>query len=455
MATVNQSRRRTGPKTYEATTAVPISDRLALRRAVVSCLLWEDSFYEEGETIASRITSLVAGRPAQEVADLAREARTAFKLRHIPLWLARLLAQGRPEQRAVVGSLLGDVIQRPDELTEFLALYWQDKRQPLSAQVKKGLAKAFQKFTAYQLAKYNQDDAVRLRDVLFLCHAKPKDAEQAAIWKQLVENTLPTPDTWEVGLSAAKGTDEKRAVWVRLLAEGKLGALALLRNLRNMQAVKVPDEAIRAGLAAMQTERVLPFRFIAAATYGPQFEPELEAAMFRCLTDAPKLPGKTALVVDTSPSMWQDRVSAKSELTRFDAAAALAALCRETCETVNVYAFNEKGYRVPARRGFALRDALAKTQAGYSRGGMAVQMANEDGYDRLIVLTDGQWHAPVGQQAYEAIALCPAPVGKTAYMVNLAAYRNAVGHGPWERIDGWSEAVLDYIRACETPANVP
>lgn len=454
MATVNKPRAHTGPRTYEGTTAMPITDRLALRRAVVSCLLWEDQFYEEGQDIAARIAALVAGRPAQEVADLAREARMAFKLRHVPLHLARILATGTPAQRAVVGSLLGDVIQRPDELTEFVALYWQDKRQPLSAQVKKGLAKAFQKFNAYQLAKYNQDDAVRLRDVLFLCHAKPKDAEQAATWKQLVDNALPTPDTWEVGLSDAKGMDEKRAVWVRLLAEGKLGALALLRNLRNMQTAKVPEEAIRAGLVAMQTERVLPFRFVAAATYAPQFESELEAAMFRCVVEAPKLAGKTALVVDTSPSMWMAPISAKSEMTRFDAAAALAALCRETCAMVNVYAFNERGYRMPARRGFALRDALKATQAGYSRGGLAVQMANEDGYDRLIVLTDGQWHAPNSERDGEAIALCPAPTGKTAYMVNLAAYRNAVGHGAWERIDGWSEAVLDYIRASETPANM-
>jgi len=47
-----------------------------------------------------------------------------------------------------------------------------------------------------------------LRDVLFLCHAKPKDAEQAAVWKYLVENTLGLPDTWEVALSAGKDKRE-------------------------------------------------------------------------------------------------------------------------------------------------------------------------------------------------------------------------------------------------------
>ena len=46
-----------------------------------------------------------------------------------------------------------------------------------------------------------------MRDVLFLCHAKPKDAE-AAVGKKLVEYTLGPPDTWEVALSAGKDKRE-------------------------------------------------------------------------------------------------------------------------------------------------------------------------------------------------------------------------------------------------------
>jgi 60 kDa SS-A/Ro ribonucleoprotein len=63
--------------------------------------------------------------------------------------------------------------------------------------------------------------------VLFLCHAKLKDAEQAAVWKKLVENTLESPDTWEVALSAGK---DKRENFQRLLREGKLGGMAVLRE---------------------------------------------------------------------------------------------------------------------------------------------------------------------------------------------------------------------------------
>jgi 60 kDa SS-A/Ro ribonucleoprotein len=34
-------------------------------------------------------------------------------------------------------------------------------------------------------------------------------------------------------------------------------------------------------------------------------------------------------------------------------------------------------------------------------------------------------------------------------MVNVAAFKNGVGYGPWVHIDGWSEAIVDYIRAYE------
>src|SRR5258706_544248 len=101
--------------------------------------------------------------------------------------------------------------------------------------------------------------------------------------------------------------------------------------------------------------------------------------MFRCLDGSLRLQGRTALVVDTSPSMWQAKVSQRSEMTRFDAAAALAILCREICTTVDVYAFNEKAYIVPARRGFALRDALKDTRGNDSCGGLAGELANQNG----------------------------------------------------------------------------
>ena len=60
------------------------------------------------------------------------------------------------------------------------------------------------KFDAYKLAKYDRDSKVNLRDVMFLVSPKPKDEEQAAVWKRLVDGTLESPDTWEVDSNPLK-----------------------------------------------------------------------------------------------------------------------------------------------------------------------------------------------------------------------------------------------------------
>lgn len=421
-------------RTHEGAVAKRITPLQQLRRSVLATLLWEDGCYEDGVTAASRIAQLVAAVTPDDVMALAIEAREQFKLRHVPLFLVRELAR----RRVNVSDVLARVIQRPDELGEFVSLYWKDGKEPLSASVKRGLARAFTKFNAYALAKYNRDAAVKLRDVLFLCHAKPTDDAQAATWKQLVDGTLPAPDTWEVALSA--GADKKET-FTRLMAEGRLGALALLRNLRKMQEVGVTDVAIRDALRACQPDRVLPFRFVSAAKYAPKFEPELEALMFKCLEGQQKLPGKTVLLVDGSGSMFGTKVSAKSELERFDAAAALAMLVREMCETVEVVVFSASAVRVPPRRGFALRDALlANAERGGTQTEIAKQFADSSGYDRLIILTDEQSHTALSN-----------PNGK-GYVINVANYKNGIGYGKWTHIDGWSEAVLDFIAATESDA---
>lgn len=421
-----------GPRTHEGAPAKQISPELQLRRSVLACMLWEDQFYEDGVAIAGRIRELVAKVPAEKVAALAIEAREKMKLRHAPLLLVREMAR-LATHRHLVAETLTRVIQRADELTEFVAIYWSEGKQPLSAQVKKGLAAAFTRFDEYALAKYNRATPVKLRDVLFLSHAKPVDAAQAELWKRLVEGELATPDTWEVALSS--GAD-KREAWERLLSENKLGALALLRNLRNMAEAKVSEQAIRDGLTRMKTERVLPFRFIAAARYAPQWEAELEKAMFRALEGQSKLPGKTVLLVDVSGSM-DVQLSRRSEMRRNDAAYGLAVLLREIAENVSIYTFSDRLVRVPSRQGFALRDTLNASQPHNGTYlGRALKDIDEK-YDRLIVITDEQSHDPV-----------PNPKAR-GYMLNVASYQNGVGYGSWMHIDGWSDSVIEYIRAAE------
>jgi hypothetical protein len=273
---------------------------------------------------------------------------------------------------------------------------------------------------------------VKLRDVLFLTHAKPAGEEQAALWKKLADKTMESPDTWEVALSA--GADKKET-FTRLLQEEKLGAMALLRNLRNMQKAGVDEEVIRVGLSKMKVERVLPFRFITAARYAPKLEPELEQSMLKCLEGHEKLPGKTVLVVDNSGSM-SSPISGKSELRRVDAACALAMLLREICERCQIVVFGSTAGLIPPRRGFALRDAIVKSEHnGGTNTATALQVAAQEGYDRCIVITDEQSHQSVR-----------GPVSNTkGYFINVASYQNGIGYREWTHLDGWSEAIVDYI----------
>ena len=405
-----------------------------LSRLVLASMLWEKQFYLDGAPHANLVTVLVSECDPKFVQALAIKARTEYKLRHVPLLLCRELARiGKLDAKT-----LSAVIQRADEMGEFLAIYWAEKRSPLSNQVKKGLAAAFGTFNEYQLAKFDKASAsVSVRDVMFLCHPKPVNAEQEALFKRVADKAMATPDTWETELSA--GAD-KGETFYRLMNERKLGALAFLRNLRNMVQADVSDSLIRAYGAIVNVERVLPFRYIAAARIVPQFEDMLEAMMFRSLKDAPKLPGRTMLLVDISGSMFGTKVSAKSDLDRFDAAGALAMLCAEVCEEVEIHSFSTGTKRVAPRRGFALVEAIRDSQNhGGTAIGRAVSMANTVGYDRIIVITDEQSGDVVG-----------APLPNTqAYMLNVAAYENGVKHGAWTTVTGFSESVLDYIRVSE------
>jgi 60 kDa SS-A/Ro ribonucleoprotein len=428
--------------THEGAPASRINAEKQLRRSVMACMLWENSFYESGQDIATRIAELVKQVPADKVHAIAVEAREEMKLRHVPLLLVTEMAKLKTH-RHIVAETAEAVIQRPDELAEVLAIYSKgrtgDKKlNKLSKQLQKGVAAAFRKFDEYSLAKYNQDREIKLRDVLFLTHAKPvggKTGAQARLWKRLIDNELKTPDTWEVALSAAT---DKKAEWTRLLQEEKLGALALLRNLRNMREANVDEKSIRYALLTMKTERVLPFRFVAAAKFAPQLEDELEQAMFKSLADFEKLPGKTVIVVDNSASMYSG-VSAKSDLTRADAAAALAMLVREVCEQATVIAFSNNPRTVPSRRGFALREAIqTATSHSSTNTQYALNLAQAEGYDRIIVITDEQSHQQIS-----------APKSDKAYFINVASNENGIGYGKWTHIDGWSEAVLQYIIEAE------
>lgn len=418
--------------THESAPAFPhLTPIQQLRRSVLSCLLWEREFYEEGKDIAERISETAALVKPKDLAALAVEARKVFNLRHVPLLLLDVLSKTGPDLTA---DTVSRVVSRADEMGELLSVYWRNGRKTVPRQMRKGLASAFTRFDEYQLAKYDRDGAVKLRDVLRIVRPKPTSDEQSALWKRVKDRSLETPDTWEVALS---GGADKKDTFERLIREGNLGYLALLRNLRNMVAAGVDTALIRDAIVARKNgaQRVFPFRYVAAARAAPQLEPAIDQALCEAIAEMPPLEGKTVILIDVSGSM-DHRLSARSDMTRMDAAAALGAIVHGD---IRLFTFSTQTVEVPPRRGMAGVDAIVGSQPhGGTYLGQAIQAINSLSHDRLIVITDEQSHDRV-----------PDPIAKRAYMINVASNKNGVGYGRWIHIDGFSEGVLRFVHEVE------
>lgn len=479
MSQVNATRAPAAPVyTHGGGRAVRGTPLAELRRTLLNCLLWEDNFYEGGVSVADRIKGLVPRIKAEDVFNLAIEARTDFGLRHAPLLVAREMARGTPEQRKLVPALLPAIINRPDEIAEFTSIYWADNggKKFISHPIRRGFANALNKFNLFTLAKWDKKEKeVRIRDAMFMAHVKPHDlapnapkwsaterkadykaggvrawpfTDREAVQFQVGQDLLKQEGTWEDRMSAG---EKAVTVFTELMQEGKLGAMAFIRNVRKMNESGVGKELILTYSQTVKLRGVFPHQLIMSARINKQYEPMFDAMLLRCVAEMPKIAGKTIVLVDVSGSM--DAVLSKNkggkrygsapveETTRIDAAAAVAIMAREVCSDTRVFTFSTREVEVPARRGMALRDAIHKSQAHAGTNlGAAVNAMARIGYDRLIVITDEQAQGELGKPLK----------GKLNYMINVAPYKNSVANaGEWEKIDGWSPAVIKFITQIE------
>lgn len=446
MSSLNKAA-QTQPTTHGGGPAKAITASQELRRSVLACLLWEDTFYESGQDIATRIQELCKRVDPVEVANLAVEARNDMKLRHVPLLLVDSLAKQRIHS-SLLGRTVTEVCQRPDDMTELLAIYWHDclgldqqhKVRPIPNQYRIGLGNAFRKFDEYQLAKYNRSGPVTLKNVLFLTRPKPKTAKEKQLWEKLANDGLATPQTWETRRSSG---EDPKIMFEDMLRNKKLGYMALLRNLRNMKQADVDHKLVNDALqSGAMHSKALPFRFIAAANAVPQWEHMIDTAMQLAMGNIEPLSGRTTIVVDISSSMGQS-LSSKSDMSRRDAAIALAILIAGITEDFHVIAFHDHVHNVASRKGIALRDAINKCGTGMTDLPAAVREANKTNPDRMIVITDEQ------STVYNKV---PDPV-KRGYMINVASYQNGVGYGKWNSITGFSENVVEWMRELEKLEN--
>jgi hypothetical protein len=445
MASVNVKVQNT-QLTHEGGPASIIKPLEELKRSVMSCLLWEDSFYEDGVAIADRVKELVGKVSQEEARQVLMDAKFKSKLRHIPLYMLTLFAENKWLRKDDVAK----VCKRVDDMTELLSLYWKDGKKPLSHQLIKGLALAIPRFEEYHFAKYNRAKQVKLRDVFRIARPKPENEAQSALWKRVVADELAVPDTWEVAISACGKDNEKKArEFTRLLTEkvkdeetgkefNKLGDLAFLRNLRLMKEVGVDESTIRSSFSERKWGWIIPYQFITAASRSPVFEDVLEEAMFKCLCDQQPIEGNVALLVDVSGSM-DSQLSRKSDVMRYDVAASLAVLLREVCKDVKLYSFNTEIHELPPRRGFALRDAICKQVGGGTEMWGAIRKAGSDRRSRIMVVITDEQTMDSGKYSDANADLL--------VIINVASYQRGVGYEKGVvHINGWSDSTVDWLR---------
>ena len=484
---------------YEGETAFKLSPEMELYSTVVTWSL-NDSFYEKDEARLQRLRGLMSECDPVFIGKLAVYTRTIMHMRSAPLVLVTELAKMHSGDD-LVSKVTDGVIRRADEITELLACYaLLNERQGsktlnrLSKQIQKGLTLAFNRFDEYQFAKYNRDGAIKLRDALFLVHPKAKDEVQQGLFNKIVDNKLEVPYTWETELSALGqfNFDSRetraaafRAKWEELVDSGKLGYMALLRNLRNLLSAGVSySHLVEVCRTLSDPQRVahskqFPFRYLAAyrelfnsgsANKGASsgyYGEIMDALEHAAIASAANIRGfdentRVLLACDVSGSM-QTPISERSKVQLYDIGLTLAMALQSRCKNVEVGMFGDtwKMIRVPRSR--ILSNVMEfhhrEGEVGYSTNGYLVLkdiLDRKVKVDKVMMFTDGiLWNTNKdGAQLKTLWAKYKAKVSPTAkmYLFDLKGY----GQSPIELvrsdvylIAGWSDKVFDVLAALE------
>lgn len=482
---------------HEGAKVYKLSPEVELYTLVCTMAL-QPKFYEMPKEQVERVVSLVACVDAEFVAKLAIYARRAMHLRSIPLLLIVELARVHSGDN-LVGRTIDPVVMRADEIMELLMCYQWRNPQPgikklskLSHQVQVGLQAAFNKFDEYQFAKYNRSNLeVKLRDALFLIHPKAKDDAQQIIFDKIASDTLDTPYTWETELSALgteqfDGKEAKQAAfarkWCELVASGKLGYMALMRNLRNILEANVDEQTLMdvaeriSNPHEVARAKQFPFRYLAAykelltvpSTNTPLLLEALEEA---ASVSADSIAGfspesKVMIACDMSGSM-RHPISINSKIMYYEVGNMLAMLLQNRCKKVisGIFADSWKVVNHPHAPILGNTCSISSRigEVGYGTyGAKPLEWLLKENIvvDMVVFFTDCQFwgESDFGKyflriwNEYKAIA----PDAKL-YLFDLAGY----GHLPIEfpredvvLVAGWNEKVFDIISSVEAGESV-
>lgn len=446
----------------EGHAAYGMDDKAKLVTQVLTSFFNESKFYGDNTAEMQETIKRVIQKDPQFVSNLAVFARREFNMRSVAHVLTAYLAheeKGKPYVRHTVKG----VSLRGDDVTEIMSFYLATFGKPIPNSLKKGISNVLAGFDEYTLAKYKGDGkAVKMRDLLILCHPKPKDKAQEALWKRCLEGTLAIPETWETQLSA---NGNNRETWEKLIDGGKVGYMALLRNINNILKAsprnigKVYDKL--ADPVAVRKSKQLPFRFLSAykaveSVGSSKVFDVLELAIEASVDNLPRLPGTTVIAIDTSGSM-SNPVSAKSDIRCCDISMLLGVIANRICENAIVYTFDTD----LKKKAFSTRSGIIYTTMNEAHAGGGTRMnlpfqqmiSDRVNADRVIVISDnecngGFWSKPIQSIADEYRRISGNNIW--VHAIDLQGYGTQQFHGPRTNIiAGWSEKVFDFILLAE------
>ena len=444
--------------------AYSMTDKAKLITQVLTSFFNEKKFYGDNSDDILQTAQHVIQTDPKFVSNLAIFARREFNMRSIAHVLTCCLAndeKGKPFVRDTVWS----VCQRGDDITEIMSFYIENFGKPIPNSLRRGIGCALGRLDEYSLAKYKGDGKnVKMRDVVCLCHPKPRNDEQAQMWKRLLEGKLETPMTWETELSANGNNTE---TWEKLIDSGKVGYMALLRNLRNIiranpknlekvyNTIEDPDMVRRS--------KQLPFRFLSAYKSirdigGSRALDALELAVSESVMNMPVFRGTTVIAVDVSGSM-SSRISDKSEVRCGEIGMLLGMIANRICENCVFYLFDNSISRgdIPRTTPILYAATHKSMNGGATNMSLTFEAMIQQGInaDRIIILSDNQCNITSGWPYKAVQSVADEYRRKTGndlwvHAIDLMGYGTQQFRGPKTNIiAGWSEKVFQFVKLAE------
>lgn len=396
--------------------------------------------------------------------------------------LAAPFIAGTPWAKAFYGlfdkkNKQGGVIFRVDDMSAIKDAYAALNQSPLSNAMKKGFANALVNLDAYSLAKY-KDTVI---DIANLVHPNSKlskavvkiEGKDVKVLDALMNGITVSADTWEVaqselGQEVAKAVKEgkiskkeadkmleegKADNWESLLADGKLGVIAALRNIRNI--MKNPRKEMIDNWCKLITDEkkvrqalVLPIYFdlayetvmeeFANVDYSPKVQQALQDGYTASIPNLQgKLSGRTCIIVDCSGSMggypvsiggkrvdYWNRNTHGTNTCAYKAGLIAATIAKATGGDVIKFGDSASYYSYNKNENvFSLAKKIGTANFGCTNPGAAFRLMRQkrEAYDRIIFLSDNEanWFKPTSSEYKDYVHDVTSPY---VYCVDLAAY---------------------------------